>query len=170
MSPILRKQVNFVNRIDNEAGDHHHAQAEALFDAIHTVMHLYRARQLRGLRDTPHELTHMEMKALSFFARHPGASQSELVAHSGRDKAQLARLLRGLRDKGLLDAQADEQDKRSTRLRLSPQGQAVFDSLQQMGEDAATMAVAGMSGDERAGLLTLLQRIKLNLETGQQGG
>lgn len=161
MSPILHKQVNIVNRID---GDETGAEAEAVFDAIHTVMHLYRARQLRGLRDTPHELTHMEMKALSFFARHPGASQSELVAHSGRDKAQLARLLRGLRDKGMLDAQVDEQDKRSARLRLTAQGQAVFDSVEQMGADVSGMAVAGLSGEERVQLLALLRRVKLNLE------
>jgi DNA-binding MarR family transcriptional regulator len=105
----MTKQVNKVN------------QSEQVFDAIHSIMHLYRARQLRGLRDNPHELTHMEYKALGFFSRHPGATQGDLVAHSGRDKAQLARLLKGLRDKELLDAVADD-DRRITRLTLSAAG------------------------------------------------
>lgn len=157
MSPILQKQVNLVNQFG--AGP-----AEAVFDSVHTVMHLYRSMQLRGLRDTGHELTHMEYKVLGFFARHPGASQSELVAFSGRDKAQLARLMRGLRDKHLLDAQVDESDRRSTRLRPTEAGLAVIEGLQAMGAEVSSLAVAGMSGEECAQLLALLQRVRTNLE------
>jgi hypothetical protein len=36
----------------------------------------------------------MEGKVLGFFARHPGATQRDLAQHSGRDKAQLARLIK----------------------------------------------------------------------------
>lgn len=76
MSPNLPKQVDLINQSADKP-------AEAVFDAIHHVMHQYRAMQFRGLRDTSHALTHMEFKVLGFFARHPGASQTELVAHSG---------------------------------------------------------------------------------------
>ncbi|MYM27587.1 MarR family transcriptional regulator [Duganella sp. CY15W] len=127
-------------------------------------MHLYRARQLRGLRDTPHEITHMEYKALGFFSRHPGATQGDLVAHSGRDKAQLARLLKGLRDKELLDAAADQADRRITRLTLSAQGQKIFNSLNQLGTQASGAAVDGMSAAQLTQLQTLLQQIRDNLE------
>jgi len=146
------KQVNKVN------------QSDQVFDAIHSIMHLYRARQLRGLRDNPHELTHMEYKALGFFSRHPGATQGDLVAHSGRDKAQLARLLKGLRDKQLLDAVADEHDRRITRLTLSAAGAKVFRSLHELGVQASGAAVSGMSADQLSQLQTLLQQIRQNLE------
>jgi DNA-binding MarR family transcriptional regulator len=148
----MTKQVNKVN------------QSEQVFDAIHSVMHLYRARQLRGLRDTPHELTHMEYKALGFFARHPGATQGDLVAHSGRDKAQLARLLKGLRDKALLEAVADEADRRITRLTLSAEGLLVFNSLNALGAQASGLAVVGMSAAQLTQLQQLLQQIRDNLE------
>ena len=161
MSPNLPKTVDLVNQSQEKPAD-------AVFDAVHNVMHLYRSMQLRGLRDTPceaaHELTHMEYKVLGFFARHPGASQRELVAHSGRDKAQVARLIKGLRDRHLLDAQVDESDRRSTRLRLSPLGHQVIDSLQGMGAQVSNLAVQGMSGAECTQLLALLLRIKGNLE------
>ena len=49
----------------------------------------------------------MEHKVLGFFCRHPGATQSDLASHAGRDKSQLARLIAGLRARGLLDAQPD---------------------------------------------------------------
>ncbi|MYM82750.1 MarR family transcriptional regulator [Duganella sp. FT50W] len=139
-------------------------QSEQVFDTIHSIMHLFRARQLRGLRDTPHELTHMEYKALGFFARHPGATQGDLVAHSGRDKAQLARLLKGLRDKQLLEATADEADRRVTRLTLSPEGARMFHSLNDLGAQAAAMALAGLSADQLGQLQAQLQQIRDNLE------
>lgn len=139
-------------------------QSEQVFDAIHSVMHMFRARQLRGLRDTPHALTHMEYKALGFFARHPGATQGDLVAHSGRDKAQLARLLKGLRDQGLLDAAADQHDRRITRLTLSAGGARVFDSLNALGAQTAAAALTGMSAEQLAQLQALLQQIRANLE------
>ena len=142
-------------------------QSEQVFDAIHSIMHLYRARQLRGLRYTPHELTHMEYKALGFFARHPGATQGDLVAHSGRDKAQLARLLKGLRDQQLLDAAADAADRRVTRLTLSAEGARVFHSLNDLGAQASAMAVAGMNAEQLGQLQTLLQQIRANLEADE---
>ncbi|MPQ57851.1 MarR family winged helix-turn-helix transcriptional regulator [Duganella sp. FT27W] len=161
MSPNLPKTVDLVNQSQ-------YKPADAVFDAVHNVMHLYRSMQLRGLRDSTrdpaHELTHMEYKVLGFFARHPGASQSELVAHSGRDKAQVARLIKGLRDQQLLDAQVDETDRRSTRLRLSPLGRNVIDSLEGMGAHVSNLAVQGMSAEECTQLLSLLMRIKGNLE------
>ncbi|HEX7983757.1 MAG TPA: MarR family transcriptional regulator [Duganella sp.] len=158
MSPILKKQVNLVNQFGS-------GPAEAIFDSIHSLMHMYRSMQLRSLRDTGHELTHMEYKVLGFFAKHPGASQSELVAHSGRDKAQLARLMRGLRDKKLLDAQVDESDRRSARLKLTDEGMTVIQGLQELGAEVSTLAVTGMSAEECAQLQALLQRVRTNLES-----
>lgn len=143
-------------------------QSEQVFDAIHSIMHLYRARQLRGLRDNPHELTHLEYKALGFFSRHPGATQGDLVAHSGRDKAQLARLLKGLRDKQLLDAVADDNDRRITRLTLSAAGEKVFRSLHELGRQASGAAVTGMSADQLSQLQVLLAQIRQNLEAGEE--
>lgn len=162
MSPNLQKQVDLVNHNPDQPAD-------AVFDAVHTVMHLYRSMQLRGLRDTPHAITHMEYKVLGFFTRHPGATQSELVSHSGRDKAQVARLIKGLRDQGLLDAEADANDRRSTRLRLSALGKSVIDSLDGMGAQVSALAVAGMSEQECAQLLSLLVRVRHNLEAHSGG-
>jgi DNA-binding MarR family transcriptional regulator len=136
MSSIMRKQVDKVNQ--SPAGP-----TELVFEAIHDVMHLYRARQYRALRDAGHELTHMDAKVLGYFARHPGATQSDLAAHSGRDKAQLARLIRGLRDKGLLEARADDADRRSTRLDLTAQGRALSGKLHRRGGGRTERAGAG---------------------------
>lgn len=139
--------------------------AEDVFESIHTVMHRYRAQQYRELRDGPHDLTHMEHKVLGFFARHPQATQSDLVLHSGRDKAQLARLIRGLKDKGLLEGHADAEDRRSIRLQLTAAGEAVQQSLDARGQRLAGVAVAGLSEEECRQLVALLGRIGSNLQS-----
>ncbi|NIA52855.1 MarR family transcriptional regulator [Massilia sp. TW-1] len=138
-----------------------------VLERVHDIMHLYRSAQQRSLRAGPHDLAHMEIKVLGFFARRPGATQSDLAAHSGRDKAQLARLVRGLRDRGLLKAVTDEADKRSTRLSLSDEGKAMFAALHVHDGALAEAALDGIPDADRATLLDLLARVHANLEAGQ---
>jgi len=140
------------------------APAVEVLERVHAIMHLFRSAQQRGLRAGPHDLAHMEIKVLGFFARRPGATQSDLAAHSGRDKAQLARLVRGLRERGLLDATADADDKRSTRLTLSQAGQEMYAALHRHDGALAEAALAGLDEAERATLVALLGRVRANLE------
>jgi DNA-binding MarR family transcriptional regulator len=153
MSPNMRIAVDIVN-------NNSHEMPGNVFESIHTVMHLFRLAQYRVLR--PHDLTHMEFKVLSFFARQPGATQSDVVAYSGRDKGQLARLISGLKKRGLLDARADEGDHRSVRLHLTSAGRAVHRTLQRQGRRLSKVAVTGLSARSVA---SLLHRVRANLET-----
>lgn len=152
----MRKSVDTIN--------HSPGTAEQVFEAIHAIMHLYRSRQYRDLRGTPFELSHMENKVLAFFARHPGATQSDLVQQSGRDKAQLTRLIRGLRDKGLLEARVDDKDRRSTLLQLTSEGKRIHRNLQAQGARLNALAVEGLTEEECRRLLGMLARVRGNLE------
>ncbi len=155
----MEKEVDKVNHFSSSADGE-------VMEAIHAIMHLYRSRQYRALRleaGSQGEISHMETKALGYFARRPGATQRDLVQHSGRDKAQVARLVQGLRDKGLLDARQDDLDRRSTRLYLSAPGAAVFAGMHRHGQALAGRALAGLNPDERAGLAALLARVEANL-------
>lgn len=140
--------------------------APDVLELVHGVMHRYRSQQYRVLRDGPHAITHMDSKVLGFFGSHPGATQSDLVLHSGRDKAQLARLIKGLRERGLLAAEADSADRRNLRLSLTPEGAAVQRALKRQAAQVAARAVAGLSPAEQRQLSELLQRVKGNLDAG----
>lgn len=135
-----------------------------VLDLVHTVMHQLRSLQYRHLRDGPHDITHMDTRVLGYFGRHPGATQSDLAAHSGRDKAQLARLVKGLRDRGLLAATADADDRRNVRLALTGEGEAVHASLRERALQLGDDAVAGFSAAEREQLAVLLRRVQANLD------
>ena len=156
----MRKEVDLVN---HEAGE----GSDDVMELVHAVMHLYRARRQRALGDAPHALTHMEGKVLGFYARHPGATPGELVAHSGRDKGQVARLIGGLRERGLLEARADAADRRSVRLALTAQGKAVQQTLQRHSRRLGEAAVAGLSAEERRQLLALLNKLRVQLEAAR---
>ena len=153
----MRKSIDIVNHQDHTANDD-------VLELVHTVMHRYRSQQYRFLRDGPHDITHMDGKVLGFFARHPGTTQKDLAQHSGRDKAQLARLIKGLRDRGLLAAEADEADRRNVRLSLTAEGRAVQRALQQQARKLGAAAVAGLSTAEQQQLSALLKRVAVNLE------
>ncbi|MBP0598023.1 MarR family transcriptional regulator [Herbaspirillum sp. LeCh32-8] len=127
-------------------------------------MHLYRSSRSQAFREEERDITHMESRVLDYFARHPGATQSDLVLHSGRDKAQLTRLVRGLRDRGYLEAQEDEQDRRSVRLSLSAQGQTLQRQLRKSGAQILQRAVEGLSAEQCEELVQLLQVMQGNLE------
>ncbi len=156
----MRKSVDTVNQLQPRPAE------DGVLDLIHRVMHQYRSQQYRVLRDGPHDITHMDSKVLNYFGRHPGATQSDLAQHSGRDKAQLARLIKALRDQGLLDGEPDPNDRRNVRLSLTSAGQAVQNALQQQAQRLNASALTGLDAKQRAQLLEMLQQVSQNLDGG----
>lgn len=154
----MKKQVDKVN---------HSPAPERVFDAIHTVMHLYRSGRSQAFREDERGITHMESRVLNYFAHHPGATLSELAAHSGRDKAQLTRLVRGLRDGGYLESKEDSADRRSVHLQLSAQGEEMQAELRKSGAQILARAVENVSAQQCEQLVQLLEIIQANLERGR---
>ena len=163
MSSIMRKQVDNVNHVGSVPAAKASA-TDAVIELVHVVMHRFRSRQFQALRDGAHDITHMESKAMGFFARHPGATLSDLVAHSGRDKAQLAKLVKGLRERGLFSAESDPDDRRSVCLRLSASGEAAQRAMHAEGRALNERALEGFSPQEQGQLVDLLSRVKANLD------
>lgn len=139
-------------------------EADDVFEMLHAIMHLFRASLHSKPHDMPDELTQMEGKTLGFFARYPGATLSDLVSHSGKDKAQLTRLIKGLKERGLLEAEPSTEDRRSVRLRTTEAAIALHARVRAQDKIIAARALAGISPEESAQLIGLLQHIRTNLE------
>ena len=162
----MRKSVDIVNHVDSASTSAAKpSTADVVLELVHTVMHQFRSRQYQVLRDGLHDITHMESKVMGFFAHHPGATLSDLAQHSGRDKAQLARLVKGLRERALLAGEADAADRRNVHLTLSAEGHAVQQALRREARALNARAVDGLSAKEQAQLLELLGRVKANLDS-----
>ena len=156
----MRKPIDNVNQSPRRPAE------DSVLDLVHKVMHQYRAQQYRVLRDGPHDITHMDSKVLHYFGRHPGATQSDLAQHSGRDKAQLARLIKSLRDQGLLDGEPDANDRRNVRLSLTNAGLEVQNALRQQAQRLNDNALNGLDAAQRKQLMELLQQVSDNLDAG----
>jgi DNA-binding MarR family transcriptional regulator len=127
-------------------------------------MHKVRSRQLREIEEGPNGIAPMEGKVLGFFSRRPGATQSDLVTHTGRDKGQIARLIAGMKQKGLLITQTDAEDGRITRLHLSEAAQAMYLEVLRQRQKLSTLAVAGMTTVQKRQLKELLELMNSNLQ------
>lgn len=133
-------------------------------DLVHRIMHLFRSAQYRVLKDGDYELTHLEGKLLGFFSRHPGATLRDLVAHQKQDKGQMAKLVKSLREQGLLQGESDAADRRSVKLSLTAEGEAVHKTLRKQVMRLSALAVAGISPEEHEKLTGLLEQVRDNLE------
>jgi DNA-binding MarR family transcriptional regulator len=142
------------------------ATPDAVLDQVQRVFHLLRLRTHESMRSIAGEagLAPMEGRALGFFAQHPGATPSELALHAGRDKAQIARLIKSLLDQGLLAREADAEDRRSHRLSLTAEGQAMHQRLRRQRAAVGRRLIAGLGTAELAQLSALLARMQANLD------
>jgi DNA-binding MarR family transcriptional regulator len=136
---------------------------QEIFESVHSLMHQYRSKMYRALRDTSLDLSHMENKVLGFFARHPNSTLSALAEFYNRDKAQLTRLIKVLKDKALIEECKDEHDRRKTLLNLTPKGRDVHEILHKESLSVCKNAVIGLETEECLTLIRLLNKLKDNL-------
>lgn len=140
-----------------------------VLDAVHALMHCYKRHMHQALREQHGGIGPMEARALAFVSRHPGSSASELVAHSGRDKAQIARLLQQLLDRGLLARQADPADGRRQLLALTDSGRAAQRVMARQRQRFASQISADLDSAEQAQLVALLRRLIQRAEAAAPG-
>lgn len=149
----MRRKVDKVNQSD-ETPD-----AARVVERLHALMHLLRRRQQQAAQAEGEGLAAMEMRALGFFVRHPGSTAKALAAHSGRDKAQVARLLQPLLARGLLTATPDAQDRRSLQLRPTASGARLERRMAARRQRMHDELLAGFSPAELQALASSLERM-----------
>ena len=132
--------------------------AADVFEVLHDLMHQFRARLLQSLERIQPGLTFNEFRILMHAGRHPGITQKELVEHSHTDKAQMARMLTQLQDKGWLERSASEADKRVRCLQLSAQGLQLFTQLKNQREQIAAELLRDFPVEQQTQLHALLQQ------------
>ena len=143
---------NKVDSVNKRGGD----PVAGVVEALHTLVHRLRAAAAAEPLDDG--LAPMEGRALGFFLRQPGATASQLVEHSGRDKAQVARLVAVLRERGLLEARTDEQDRRVTRLHPTAAAARLHQRVLQLRVRSAAQVLSGLNDAELRQLQALLER------------
>ncbi|PTX95136.1 MarR family transcriptional regulator [Spartobacteria bacterium LR76] len=140
------------------------SKSEQVFEAIHHVTHLIRSGIFRVLRDSPYTLTHLEGKVLGYFSWHPGSTLGDAAEDMAKDRGQLAKVIRNLREYGLLTSLADETDRRKIKLVPTPQGEEIHNMVRKEISRLSEIAIQGLDAGQRRSLIATLARIQTNLE------
>jgi len=137
---------------------------EEVLDILSAVIWGVKAHMHQALREDDDGITPMEMRALNYIAKHPGAAQVALVQDSGRDKAQITRTIKQLLERGLLRRTEDPADRRSHHLDLTDAGRAVHRKIQKHRKQLAARLVGDFDLQQREQVVALLQRMQRNLD------
>lgn len=131
-----------------------------IFDALHELLRLFRSRMRKSMESIDPELTFNETRVLMHVGQRPGVTQKDLVERSHTDKAQMARTLAQLQDKGWLERSAGMADKRVRCLHLSAQGRELYARLRGMREALAAELLQDCPAELQTQLLDLLHQAR----------
>ncbi len=109
----------------------------------------------------------LHLRALCLCLRNPEGTQQQLVQHMGRDKGQIARLIRELEERHFLVRTPDERDRRVWRLTVTPEGEEKCQWFSAIEAKLATDMFGDLKVKERAKLEHLLSelRARINVTT-----
>jgi DNA-binding MarR family transcriptional regulator len=110
-----------------------------------------------------HGITLAQWRALAQIALHEGITQRELADSIDADPMTISGILDRLEKRGLIDRFADPSDSRAKLARLTPEGQHLFGTARKVGLAMYETAVQGLSAEERAVMISALQKMRANL-------
>jgi len=108
-------------------------------------------------------LNQSQVAALVHLDRVEELSQTDLAARLGMRKAAAGTLIDGLEGKGLVERARSRDDRRLQLVSITDAGRRVVDEVDRMGEVLGTRLRQGISREERAQLVSILQRLRQNL-------
>jgi len=114
-------------------------------------------------------LNQSQVAALIHLDRVEELSQTDLAARLGMRKAATGTLIDGLEGKGLVERTRGREDRRLQLVSISEAGRNVVSEVDGMGEALGTALRQGISREERAQLVSILQRLRENLRAIEKG-
>ena len=114
-------------------------------------------------------LNQSQVAALIHLDRVEELSQTELADRLGMQKAAAGTLIDGLEGKGLVERTRGREDRRLQLVSITDAGRRVVGEVDRMGEALGTGLRQGISREERAQLVSILERLRENLTRMEKG-
>lgn len=105
----------------------------------------------------------LHLRALCLCLRNPGGTQQQVVQSMGRDKGQVARLIRELEERHFLVRTPDERDRRVWRLTVTPEGKEKCQWFSAIEAQLATDMFGGIGAEKREQLAQLLNELRARI-------
>lgn len=110
-----------------------------------------------------HGLTLTQWKVIFQLQRQPDITQRALAENVASDPMTMSGVLDRLEKRGLIAREADPADSRAKRVRLTPEGEALYATTKAVGSRMHEAALTGLDAAQRAALAEALETIRTNL-------
>ena len=108
-------------------------------------------------------LAPMHLRVLQLCMRQPGLTQQALVRSTGRDKGQIAHLVRELCDQGMLERTPSIEDKRSHSLAPTQAGLQACQRFEDLGAIMGGQLFLGWQDDDIANFIRRVEELRNRL-------
>lgn len=108
-------------------------------------------------------LSRAQARAIAYAIRNEGINQAGLADLLEVEPISLARLLDRMENAGWIERRADPADRRARCVFVTDKARHMFARMRQIGAQVQSQAMAGLEPHESATLMTLMERIHLNL-------
>ncbi|HVO07760.1 MAG TPA: MarR family winged helix-turn-helix transcriptional regulator [Burkholderiaceae bacterium] len=106
-----------------------------------------------------HLLPLNDWRVMAVIGSHPGCAAADVCVRTGMDKMSVSRAIASLARRQRVLRKPDPADGRRTQLRLSAQGQRLFDTLAEGARTRERQLFGGVSESEQAQLAATLDRL-----------
>ncbi|HST63241.1 MAG TPA: MarR family transcriptional regulator [Longimicrobium sp.] len=120
-------------------------------------------------RIRPHGVTTGQFPVLLALWEREGVTQTQLAENLAVEQPTMANTLKRMERDALIQRVPDPEDRRQSRIHLTPRGRELEEVLTGCANDANAAALAGFSAEERDTFLALARRIVRNLERDAGG-
>ena len=110
-------------------------------------------------REAGFDLTSVQFAAMDAIREKPGIDQAGVAAMIAYDKATIGGVIDRLVAKGLVARSVSERDRRAREVRLTKDGQRIFDALLPVVRDLQDDILAPLTPEDRARFLDLSRRV-----------
>ncbi len=107
--------------------------------------------------------THAQWRVLVHLSENENCRQVDLAEILEIKPITLVKQIDLLEKAGLVCRNKDKEDRRAYRLQITPKAQSVIKELWQIADAVEDQALAVLSAEEQALMVSFLQRIKLNM-------
>jgi DNA-binding MarR family transcriptional regulator len=128
--------------------------ARVVFDVVPQVMQNLRAEMRR--RRGP-EISVLQLRALAFLRRNPGATLSRLAEHVGLTLPSMSSQVSGLVARDLIDRSTSTEDRRYVTLTLTEQGRMLMETARHGTQESLAKQISDLAPDERAVVVEAMQ-------------
>lgn len=136
---------------------------EILFTLLREVSANFQQRLSEMTAIEELKLTPFQARLLSVIGRSPGISQLALAVSTERDKAQVARAIKELEQRGFIARSAHETDWRTQRLNVTEEGRQASTRLDAQRAELLVKALGECGTEEQQAFCRTLEKINRSI-------